>query len=251
MFHLPQHLAIIMDGNGRWAQARGHNRIFGHVRGAKAAKRIIEECARLKVPYLTLFTFSTENWERPRDEVSFLMTLLTRRLRRERANLIKNNIRFRCIGDLSKLPDSVRAEVEKTIEATKHGQGMTLVFALSYGGRQELVSAMQALAKKVKAGELLPEDINEQTLRSAMESRFLPDPDLIIRTSGESRISNFFLWQSAYSEIYISPKMWPEFKEDDLREALVAFSRRERRFGKVSGQLEEPQPATASAQEGF
>ncbi len=227
-----------MDGNGRWAKARHHNRFFGHVRGAKAAKRIIEESSRLGVENLTLFTFSTENWERPETEVSFLMTLLARRLRRERAPLIKNNIRFRCIGDLNKLPALVRSEVDKTIEETKNCTGMNLVFALSYSGRQEITQTVQALAEKVKSGELQPQDISAEMFSQSLPSSFIPDPDLIIRTSGESRISNFFLWQAAYSEIYISSKMWPDFDEVDLREALTKFSNKERRFGKTSEQIQ-------------
>jgi undecaprenyl diphosphate synthase len=234
---LPAHLAIIMDGNGRWARSRGHNRFFGHVRGAKVAKKVIEECRRLGVKNLTLFTFSSENWERPPAEVAFLMKLLTRRLRRERPSLIKNNIRFRCIGDFSKLPDSVRAEVDKTVEETKNCTGMNLVFALSYGGRQEIVAAARDLAQQVASGKIKAEDIDEELFARGLSSSFLPDPDLIIRTSGESRLSNFYLWQSAYSELFISPKMWPEFDESDLKEAMACFNTKERRFGKTSDQV--------------
>lgn len=233
----PRHLAVIMDGNGRWAKARGHNRFFGHIRGAKVAKAIIEECARLKVPYLTLFTFSHENWARPSEEINFLMYLLRRRLSRERAGLIENNIRFNCIGDLSRLPNATQAEVRRTVDETAHCTGMTLTFALSYGGQQELVLAAKTLAQKVAQGEMSAADVNESTLRAALPSAHLPDPDLIVRTSGESRLSNFFLWQAAYSEIYITPKMWPEFDIKSLHEALLKFSSQERRFGHTSEQL--------------
>lgn len=247
MSRLPQHLAIIMDGNGRWATGRGHNRFFGHVRGAKAAKRIIEESTRLGIKNLTLFTFSTENWERPQEEVSFLMSLLARRLRRERSSLIKNNIRFRCIGELDRLPKSVLDEVQKTISETESCTGMNLVFALSYGGRQDLVEATKKVAAQVESGLLKPDQISEDLIKQNLATNFMPDPDLIIRTSGESRISNFFLWQAAYSEIYITPKMWPEFDETDLAQALATYARKERRFGKTSEQIKLVAPL---AQEG-
>ncbi len=226
-----------MDGNGRWAKARGQNRTFGHIRGAVVAKKIIEEAARIGLSHLTLFTFSTENWLRPETEVSFLMSLLFRRLRKERQTLIKNNIQFHCIGDMSRLPAQVLFEVEETIRETAHCTGMKLVFALSYGGRQELTQAARFLAQQVKDGTLDPEDIDDATLNGALESSWLPHPDLIVRTSGESRLSNFFLWQAAYSEIYFTEKLWPEFSAADLHEALQFFSSRERRFGKTSEQV--------------
>ena len=235
--NLPKHLAIIMDGNGRWAKARGQNRTFGHIRGAVVAKKIIEEAARIGLPHLTLFTFSTENWLRPETEVSFLMSLLFRRLRKERQSLIKNNIQFHCIGDMSRLPAQVLFEVEETIRATADCTGMKLIFALSYGGRQELTQAAKLLAQQVKDGLLDPEDIDDATLNGALESSWLPHPDLIVRTSGESRLSNFFLWQAAYSEIYFTDKLWPEFSAADLHDALLFFSSRERRFGKTSEQV--------------
>jgi len=235
--NLPKHLAIIMDGNGRWAKARGQNRTFGHIRGAVVAKKIIEEAARIGLPHLTLFTFSTENWLRPETEVSFLMSLLFRRLRKERQTLIKNNIQFECIGDRSRLPAQVLFEVEETIRETAHCSGMKLIFALSYGGRQELTAAARLLAQQVKDGNLEPEEIDDATLNAALESSWLPHPDLIIRTSGEARLSNFFLWQAAYSEIYFTDKLWPDFSSEDLHKALTYFSTRERRFGKTSEQV--------------
>lgn len=235
---LPRHLAIIMDGNGRWAQARGHNRFFGHVRGARVAKSVIEECARMKVPFLTLFAFSNENWLRPPAEVSFLMVLLERKLKRERQLLIDQNIQFRAIGDLSRLPDFVRTEVEKTVEATADNTGMVLTFALSYGGRPEIAEMAKAIAEKVRDGELDPSDIDEATVAANLPTSFLPDPDLIIRTSGELRLSNFFLWQSAYSEIFFEETAWPDFTVQQLRAALERYARRERRFGRTSAQLE-------------
>lgn len=236
--NVPKHLAIIMDGNGRWAKARGHSRFFGHVRGARVAKSIITECSRLGIPYLTLFAFSTENWFRPPEEVSFLMTLLARRLRRERALLMEKNIRFRTIGDLGRLPNYVRAEVQKTVEATEKNTGMVLTFALSYGGRQEIVQVTKMLVAKASAGELRPEEITESLISENLSSSFLPDPDLILRTSGECRISNFFLWQTAYSEIFFEDLAWPDFTIEDLHEALGRFVNRERRFGRTSDQLE-------------
>lgn len=234
---IPQHLAIIMDGNGRWAQARGHNRFYGHVRGARVAKSIIEECTRLKVPYLTLFAFSTENWLRPSTEVNFLMYLLRRHLKRERENLIKQNIRFTCIGDSSALPPEIRQEVRLTEEATAQNTGMCLVFALSYGGRQELVQAAQQLALDVVAQKIHPSEIDEAALRLRLPSQFLPDPDLILRTSGENRLSNFFLWQAAYSEFIFESAPWPDFNIEKLHEVLTKFSQRERRYGKTHEQV--------------
>ncbi len=238
---LPHHVAIIMDGNGRWAELRGHSRIFGHVRGAKTAKKIIEESVRRGIKNLTLFTFSTENWTRPEFEVSFLMKLLRKHLARERQSLFDQNIKFRCIGDLSRIPESARAEVQKTIEMTKDNAGMNLVFALSYGGRQEILNAARMLVDRAARGELTSAQVTEETFQNSLESSFLPDPDLVIRTSGETRISNFFLWQSAYSEIYFSNAFWPDFNAVEYQRALEYFAGRERRFGKTSDQLARPQ----------
>jgi undecaprenyl diphosphate synthase len=232
----PKHIAIIMDGNGRWAQKRGHNRIFGHIRGAKIARNVIVECAERGLKHLTLFTFSTENWYRPRAEVTFLMKLLVRQLRKEKQTLLDNNIRFRMIGDLDSLPLETRAVVLETIEDTSTMIGMELTFALSYGGRQEICAAMKSLAERVQSGELEPSEIDEALIDANLSSSFLPNPDLIIRTSGEHRLSNFFLWQAAYSEFYVSPVMWPDFKTQDLDLAIEFFSSRERRFGRVKNE---------------
>lgn len=237
---LPRHLAIIMDGNGRWAKARRHNRVYGHLRGAKVAKSVIEESARLKIPYLTLFAFSTENWFRPPQEVSFLMALLKRQLLREKATLMKHNIRFMAIGDIESLPFEVRSVVDSTIEDTATNTGMVLTFALSFGGRQEIVSVAREIARRAQLGQLDENDIDQALIAGLLPSSFLPDPDLIVRTSGERRISNFFLWQCAYSEIEFEQKAWPDFTISDLHRILGDYSNRERRFGRTSEQLLHP-----------
>jgi undecaprenyl diphosphate synthase len=229
----PDHIAIIMDGNGRWAKAKGNNRLYGHVRGARVAKKIIEHCSRINIKTLTLFAFSTENWFRPKEEVNFLMRLLSRHLRREKHNLVKNNIRFHCIGNFNRLPKEVHSIVLETIEETRNNTGLNLVFALSYGGRQEILQATQKICEQVKSGILEPDQVTEEVFCQALDSSFLPDPDLIIRTSGEYRISNFFLWQAAYSELFILEKMWPDFSTNDLDQALKLFASRQRRFGRV------------------
>ena len=226
-----------MDGNGRWAELRNHDRTFGHLKGARVAKTTIEACAELGVEYLTLYAFSTENWLRPKAEVSFLMMLLARHLRKERRSLMKNNIRFSVIGDLSRLPDGVVDEVNRTIEETSSNTGMTLVFALSYGGRQEITEAVRALAYEVAQGRLKPEDIDETVVAKHLQSSFMPDPDLIIRTSGEFRLSNFLLWQAAYSELYITQTLWPAFTTEELQVAFAKYASRERRFGRTTAQL--------------
>ncbi len=230
----PNHLAIIMDGNGRWAKARGRERTLGHVRGAQVAKKIISECARLNVPFLTLYAFSTENWFRPLQEISFLMHLLARHLARERKTLMKQNIRFHCIGEIARLPVNVQMELQKTMELTAGNTGMNLTFALSYGSRQEMVNAVRSLADDLKNGRVSEDQVNEDTIASYLESAYMPDPDMIIRTSGESRLSNFMLWQAAYAELYITPTLWPDFTEEDLHHAFQSFSQRERRFGRVT-----------------
>jgi undecaprenyl diphosphate synthase len=232
---LPQHVAIIMDGNGRWAEHRGHSRIFGHVRGAKTAKNIISESASRGIKNLTLFTFSTENWTRPEFEVSFLMKLLRKHLIRERASLCKQNIKFQCIGDLSRIPEAARAEVQLTMDMTRDNTGMNLTFAISYGGRQEIINGIKKLVDSGAA-------ITEKNFSQSLESSFLPDPDLIIRTSGETRISNFFLWQAAYSEIYFTETFWPDFNASEFQKALEYFEGRERRFGKTSDQVKNRPP---------
>lgn len=229
----PQHIAIIMDGNGRWAQNRGHNRFFGHIRGTKVAKKIIEECARLKISHLTLYAFSTENWHRPEAEVSFLMTLLSKYLNKERQNLIDYNVQFNCIGQLDRLPAVARQEIMKTITATQNNTGLKLSFALSYGGRQEIVNAAKAFARDVIENQTQVDALTIESFNKYLNTYPNPDPDMIIRTSGESRLSNFLPWQSVYSEIYITPTLWPDFTINDLYAAIRHYSTRERRFGLV------------------
>lgn len=227
------HLAIIMDGNGRWAQQRLRPRTFGHIKGARVAKQIITECSRQKIKFLTLYAFSTENWMRPEEEVSFLMTLLHRYLKKETDNLVKENIRFQVIGDVKRLPKNIQEAIQIAFDKTKKCTGLTVQFALNYGSRQELTMAIQKLAQAHKSGELSLEEINEKNLEKYLYTQGTPDPDLIIRTSGEQRLSNFLLWQSAYSELYFSDILWPDFKVADLNQALNAFSTRNRRFGRV------------------
>jgi len=226
-----------MDGNGRWAELRRRDRTFGHLKGARVAKQVIEYCAKSGVENLTLYAFSTENWLRPKAEVSFLMKLLSRHLRKERRQLMKNNIRFSVIGETDRLPSSVIDEVNLTIEETRKNTGMNLVFALSYGGRQEIAAAVRSIAEEVATGRLLPEDIDEATISDNLQSSFLPDPDLIIRTSGEYRVSNFLLWQAAYTELYFTQTLWPDFNTEELENAFAQFARRERRFGRTTAQL--------------
>jgi undecaprenyl diphosphate synthase len=228
-----KHLAIIMDGNGRWAQARGHNRTYGHVRGARVARAVIREAGQQSIKFLTLYAFSTENWQRPAAEVSLLMRLLEKYLRRELATLMDENVKFKYVGDISALPQPAIRAILDTVEATKHNSGLTLVFALNYGGRQEITLAVRQIAKQIEAGQLTSRDVTESLITNALETSFMPDPDLIIRTSGEQRLSNFLLWQAAYSELYFTETAWPDFKVRDLRLAIDYFHKRERRFGKV------------------
>jgi undecaprenyl diphosphate synthase len=235
----PNHIAIIMDGNGRWAKKRSYPRHFGHIRGARVARKIITESTKLKVPYLTLYAFSSENWSRPASEVGVLMKLLARNLKRELKTLMDENIRFNCIGDHKNLPGFVKDEIDRVTEATQTNQGLVLTFAVSYGGRQEIIEAVKKIAHKVKSSELNPDDpnsIDENLLRTNLPSSHLPDPDLIIRTSGEFRTSNFFTWQAAYSEYSIVNKLWPDFAEEDLRNAIADFQNRDRRFGRVESE---------------
>jgi undecaprenyl diphosphate synthase len=229
----PKHIAIIMDGNGRWAQLKRRPRTFGHIKGTRVAKKIITACSRRGVKSLTLYAFSTENWLRPETEVRLLMKLLGRYLQRESNNLIKENIRFSVIGDLSKLPTEVASAITSSMKDTAHCTGLHLVFALSYGSRQEITNATKEIARLVSAGELSIEDINEATVNSALSTYPTPDPDLIIRTSGEQRLSNFLLWQAAYSEFYFTDVLWPNFTEAHLDQAFQSYALRDRRFGKV------------------
>lgn len=229
---LPRHLAIIMDGNGRWAKKRFKPRSFGHVKGTRVAKDIIHECSRMGIEHLTLYAFSQENWMRSSVEVQFLMKLLKKYLRKETHNLVKENIRFTVLGELEQLPLDVREQIQDSIQATSGCSGLHLVFALSYGSRQEITNGVREIAEKVKSGEIDPREISEATVHAHLGTYGTPDPDFIIRTSGEKRISNFLLWQAAYSELYFSPLLWPDFKIHDLKLALEDFAARERRFGR-------------------
>ena len=234
---LPRHVAIIMDGNGRWAKREGLARIFGHRKGVETVHRITEAAAELGIGYLTLYTFSTENWNRPKEEVDALMALLVDTIAKETPTLMKNNIRLETIGDLSRLPEQTRNKFIGCIQETSNNTGLSLVIALSYSARWEIIRATQMMAAAVQAGQLLVEDINEETISSFMTTRNMPDPDLLIRTSGELRISNFLLWQLAYSELYFTDCLWPEFTEEEFYHAIVDYQHRERRFGKTSEQI--------------
>jgi undecaprenyl diphosphate synthase len=233
---LPTHIAIIMDGNGRWARERGKERVSGHHEGAASVRDVTEACAQLGIPFLTLYTFSTENWYRPVLEVDALMHLLIRTLQRERATLLENDIRLRAIGDLTKLPRACKGELDETVRATANNQRMTLSLALSYSGRWEITRAARILAERVARGELTPEQIDETLFSECLGSAGMPDPDLLIRTGGEHRISNFLLWQLAYTEMYITDRYWPAFRRDQLYDAIASFQDRERRFGRVPGE---------------
>ena len=232
---IPNHLAIIMDGNGRWAKMRQRERFYGHIKGARVAKKIIEHCVRRKVSHLTLYTFSEENWGRPQVEVNFLMRLLMKYIVREKLELHKNNISFRCIGQLDKLPTTILSEIVDTQKLTRQNTGMVLTFALSYGGRQEITQAVKNIAELVSQGQLQSEQINEQVISQMMQTSPSPDPDLLVRTSGEWRLSNFLPWQTVYTELFFTDTLWPDFSERELDQAFVAYSQRERRFGKTKG----------------
>lgn len=232
--HLPQHVAIIMDGNGRWAKEQGKLRVFGHQNGVKAVKDTVEGAVELGLKYLTLYAFSTENWNRPQQEVNALMELLVKTITKETATLMKHQIRLNAIGDLTSLPVTCYQELMEAIEKTSTNTKCTLTLALSYSSRWELTEALKKVAKKVKTGELRSEDITEQLLSEHLTTAGLPDPELMIRTSGELRLSNFMMWQLAYTELYFTPKLWPDFRRSDLHEAILDFQKRERRFGKIS-----------------
>ena len=234
---LPKHIAIIMDGNGRWAKMQGKPRLFGHQSAIKSVREVNEACAELGVGYLTLFAFSTENWNRPAQEVGGLMVLLTQTINNEVATLLKNNIRLVVTGDLDRMPAENRRQLMGAVDKTAHCTGMVLNLALSYSGRWEITEAARRIATDVKEGRLLPDDITEQRLRDAFPSASIPDPELLIRTSGELRISNFLLWQLAYAELYFTDKYWPDFRKDDLYQAILDYQHRERRFGMTSEQL--------------
>jgi undecaprenyl diphosphate synthase len=235
----PQHIAIIMDGNGRWAERRGRPRIYGHVRGCARVRDIIREADRLGVKALTLYAFSTENWGRPAEEVAVLMRLLHKWLIRERRELMEKNIRLRAIGAVDRLPQFVRDMVNETVEISRGNAGLQLTIAVSYSGRDELVAVARSLARLAATGAITPDAINEERFSNALSTSDIGDPDLLIRTSGEQRISNFMLWQLAYSELYFTDTMWPDFKPSDLRVAIDAYARRHRRYGLTSQQIEE------------
>lgn len=234
---LPRHIAVIMDGNGRWAKEQGKMRVFGHQHGVDAVRNVTEACAELGVEYLTLYAFSTENWNRSSFEVDALMSLLTQALKTEVKTLNDNNIRLDAVGDLTRLPKLQYNALMSAIENTKDNTRMTLTLCLSYSGRWELTETVKKIAGKVKNGELNPEDINEKIVCDNLATSYMPDPELLIRTSGEIRISNFLLWQLAYSELYFTKKYWPDFSKEDLYEAIIDYQSRERRFGKTSEQL--------------
>lgn len=234
---LPQHIAIIMDGNGRWAKEKGELRVFGHKNGVTAVREALEASVEIGLNYLTLYAFSTENWNRPQFEVDALMELLVNSLNQELPTFQENNIRVNSIGRMSDLPAHCQVTLQSTIEQTKNNTGCTLTLALSYGSRQEILDATKTIAEKVKKGEISVEDINEEMFSNNLYTHGIPDPDLLIRTSGEERISNYMLWQIAYSELFFLPIMWPEFSRETLFECIYLYQNRERRFGKTSEQL--------------
>jgi undecaprenyl diphosphate synthase len=244
---LPEHLAVIMDGNGRWAQRRHLPRIAGHRTGVKTAREIIETCARLKLPCLTLYAFSLENWRRPQAEVDFLMRLLREYLKRELPSIHKNNIRLLIIGRSEQLPEAVRKDIQSAMSVTAKNTGMRLVVALNYGGRAELVDAFNALLQQVRSNGMAAFQADEQTISEHLYTAGLPDPDLLIRTSGEMRVSNFLLWQIAYAEIYVTETLWPDFSRARLLEALVDFQKRERRYGGLGAAREHSRGLAAAS----
>jgi len=235
---LPRHVAIIMDGNGRWASGRGLPRIEGHRRGKEAVRAVVETARRLGIPYLSLYAFSTENWNRPQKEVDALMGLLRRYLATELRKMMRNQIRLLAIGNLERLPAAVQDALRRNMEATRNNTGMTVVLAVSYGGREELAAAMRTMAREVQNGTLDPASINERTVSAHLSTAGIPDPDLLIRTSGEMRVSNFLLWQIAYSELLVTPTLWPDFGEAEFVAALSHYQGRERRFGRTPEQIE-------------
>lgn len=236
MERIPRHIAIIMDGNGRWAMERGKERSYGHQAGVEAVRRITSECTRLGVEYLTLYTFSTENWSRPADEVAALMGLVLTSLEDE--IFMKNNVRFRVIGDIGRLPAEVQAKLQETMEHTKGNTAMTMVVALSYSSKWEITDAVKRIAEEVASGKLGVDEIGEETVAAHLQTNFMPDPDLLIRTGGEVRISNYLLWQIAYSELYFCDTYWPDFDEACLHKAIASYQGRQRRFGKTEAQVE-------------
>ena len=234
---VPNHLAVIMDGNGRWAKKRNKNRVFGHTKGINAVRKIVEESIRLEIKYLTLYAFSTENWNRPEEEISILMQLLLKSLKNEFKKFIKNKIKLNVIGNISLLPKSVKEELSYVLKKTSKNNQLTLTLALSYSGREEIQNAIKKICFKVKNNIIPIEKIDQSTINEHLYTENLPDVDLLIRTSGEKRISNFLLWQIAYAELYFSEVFWPDFNEKNLHEAILNYQKRERRFGKTSDQI--------------
>ena len=235
--NLPQHIAVIMDGNGRWAKGQGAARIFGHRHAIQAVRDVTEGCAELGVGFLTLYAFSTENWGRPRAEVNALMQLLVNTIGSERETLMKNNVRLKTIGDSNQLPPNCRLTLHQAIELTQNNTGLTLTLALNYSGRWEITEAVKKIAYQVQERQIRAEDIDQPLIADSLTTREMPDPELLIRTSGEMRISNFLLWQLAYTELYMTPVLWPDFRREHLYEAIRAYQQRERRFGKISEQV--------------
>ena len=236
---LPEHVAIIMDGNGRWAEEKGEDRLYGHFHGVESVRNIVEGAAELGIGYLTLYAFSTENWDRPANEVAGLMSLLVDTIRKEVPTLNKNNIRLQVIGDRKMLPDFAQTELEEALELTASNTGLTLVMALSYSSRWEITNAVKQIAMDVQAGSLDPLQISQDTIADYLCTKGIPDPSLVIRTSGEFRISNFLLYQLAYAELYFTPILWPDFRKPNLYEAILDFQQRERRFGKTGKQIQQ------------
>lgn len=237
--NLPKHVAIIMDGNGRWAKRKGNKRIFGHKNGVKAVKAVVEAAGEIGIEYLTLYAFSAENWNRPKVEVDALMSLFISAVKTETKNLIKNNVRVKAIGNLNTLPDTVLNNLNEIIDKTQNNTGLTLILALSYSSRQEITQALKKIVKKISSGAITENDISEELISDNLYTCDIPDPELLIRTSGEFRISNFLLWQISYTELYITDTLWPDFSKKDFFKALNNFRQRERRFGKTSEQLKE------------
>jgi undecaprenyl diphosphate synthase len=231
--NLPKHIAVIMDGNGRWAKKQGAKRIFGHRNAVEAVRQTTESCAELGIKHLTLYAFSTENWDRPKAEVKGLMELLVSTIKKETETLTKNNVRLTSIGDITALPKNCQRELHESIELTKNNDGLNLILALSYSGRWEIIQAVKNLLKDVKKEGISPDDVNYELFSNYLCTKGIPDPELLIRTSGEMRISNFLLWQIAYTELYITDVLWPDFRKEHLYEAIVAYQKRDRRFGKV------------------
>lgn len=231
--NLPKHIAVIMDGNGRWAKKKGAARIFGHRNAIQSVKEITEGCGELGIQFLTLYAFSTENWGRPKEEIDGLMELLVNTLQKEIRTLLENKVKLKIIGQIDSLPKICQKNLLEAMEATKMNTGLTLLLALSYSGRVEIAKAAKKIAEKARLGLIDPEQINESVFEENLETHGIPDPELLIRTSGEMRISNFLLWQIAYTELYFTPKLWPDFRKEDLYEAICSYQKRERRFGKV------------------